>query len=362
MCSPSHPTSRFAGSATLSPTLSSHTASGALPTTFSLDYTLPEAAQSGSVQMVFTRTGGLADGNSPHTIVFAASMETAGQHIANIGALSAAAAGNSAVQSVAPGQDLVTGAVYTVVFKYQDAVGNSLASVTRTDITFAGSATLQPTLTLPSSSSFIGGNAFSIDFELPEKAAPGTVQLTVTRTGGVADSADPRVIVFATSFETASRQQVTIQDLSTASGFSAVQSVTPANDLIDGTVYKATLSYQDSVNNAPATVERTDITFTGVNTLNPTLNMPLASSTIPQNFGVHFTLSEPALSGTVKMVSLSVCLAQLSLPLLSQLPVTNLKTTQSSSRPSPAVEAQPTPTLRTSSRSPTHSWRRPIIS
>ncbi len=87
--------------------------------TTAVGYTLSEAIASGSV--VWTRTGGTADGNSPHTAALAGTELNTGQRA-------------SAVLTNAP--TLVNGTIYTIAFNGTDAGGNAATEVSVTGITF----------------------------------------------------------------------------------------------------------------------------------------------------------------------------------------------------------------------------------
>ena len=63
----------FAGSATIAPTFSLPAANGKIPLQFTIQFTLPEKPKEDTLQLVFTRTSGTVDPDSPHTIKFAPS-------------------------------------------------------------------------------------------------------------------------------------------------------------------------------------------------------------------------------------------------------------------------------------------------
>ena len=151
----------FAGSSTLAPTFTSPAASGVFTaSSFGIDFTLPERAASGKVQIVISRTGGATDGAGDRTIVFSSSFEVAGQHSVSIPSI-AAAGSLAAVATVSPATDLVDGAVYTVTLSYQDSVGNTANTVAHTGIVYAGSSTIAPSIGAPTSGAAIA-TTFSI--------------------------------------------------------------------------------------------------------------------------------------------------------------------------------------------------------
>ena len=105
---------------------------------FSLDFTLPEAAASGTVKLTLTRSAGTADSGSPHIITFASAFETAAQHTMTVPPLSGAATSGYEIASISSNRgtatDLVNGATYTVRLEYQDVVSNMAASVEHSNI------------------------------------------------------------------------------------------------------------------------------------------------------------------------------------------------------------------------------------
>ncbi len=87
----------------------------------------------------------------------------------------------------------------------------------------ADSTTDTPTLTQPEASSTIGPNDFNVEFTLPEAAAAGTVQLTLTRSGGSTDTNSPQVITFGSAFETAATHSMSVAELTGAVAASPLQ-------------------------------------------------------------------------------------------------------------------------------------------
>ncbi|SVC36285.1 uncharacterized protein METZ01_LOCUS289139, partial [marine metagenome] len=117
---------------TETPTLATPAASSSDNAELDIDFTLPEAAFSGTVKMTFTETGVDADPNDPHVIIFnnTNGFETAGQHITILTG-SNLDFNNANVASVSSNENdaLVDGAIYSVKIEYQDVVGNTAASV-----------------------------------------------------------------------------------------------------------------------------------------------------------------------------------------------------------------------------------------
>lgn len=123
-------------------------ASSTSATTTAVSYTLSEALQTGSV--TWTRTGGSADGTSPHAQSLSAGERTIGAH-------------NGIVLASPP--TLVSGAVYSIAFNGSDANGNAAPTVTQTGFTFD---TSKPTVSSVSVTTLkdtdVGAKSVSITF------------------------------------------------------------------------------------------------------------------------------------------------------------------------------------------------------
>ena len=125
--------------------------------------------------------------------------------------------------------------------------------------------------------------------------------MTFTRSGGTTDSADPREVVFHSTFEAAGQHTLTMERFSTAAtNLLLVSSITPATDLVHGTIYSVDLSYQDMASNPAVTAGISAVTFDTL-TETPTFSAPSASSFIPTAFSASFVLPEAALGGSVKI-------------------------------------------------------------
>ena len=91
---------------------------------------------------------GVNDTNGERTIVFASSFETAGPHAGTMDDLTNAVQ-LSYVESVSPATDLIDGAIYTARLEYRDSVNNPSAGEDHTEIHYAGTSTITPTLSHP---------------------------------------------------------------------------------------------------------------------------------------------------------------------------------------------------------------------
>lgn len=139
-------------------------ASSTSASTTTVSYTLSEALQTGTV--TWTRTGGSADGTSPHAQSLSAGERMIGAH-------------NGIVLASPP--TLVSGAVYSIAFNGSDANGNTAPTVTQTGFTFD---TSKPTVSSVSVTTLkdadVGAKSVSITFS---EAMNATVNPSPTITG-----------------------------------------------------------------------------------------------------------------------------------------------------------------------------------
>ena len=101
-----------------------------------VDFSLPEAAKTGTVKFTFTRTDGLADPRAPHVLTFTSAFETAGRHTLTLAGNDLSAHSSVASVSSSPEDALISGTTYSVTISYQDVAGNAAASDTQTGFTF----------------------------------------------------------------------------------------------------------------------------------------------------------------------------------------------------------------------------------
>lgn len=258
-----------------------------------ISFSLPEAASSGTVKMTFTRTAGTTDA-STHVLIFKAAFESSGSHSTTLDGTNLSS--NANVNSVTGTNALVDGSIYDVKIEYQDVLGNSVASTTNSNFTYA-IITLAPTLTTPANSS-ADNSSLDISFSLPESATAGTVKMIFTKTSGT-DAGSPHTLTFKTAFESAGVHSTTLNGANLSSNTN-VNSVTGGSALVDGVTYSVTLQYQNAAGNPIGSVTNTNFTYDN-NTIIPTLTAPASSSTDNPSLDINFNLPEIALAGTVKM-------------------------------------------------------------
>ncbi len=109
---------------TMTPTLTAPPTNLLTSAPVSLSFTLPETAQSGSVRLLFT-------GSANRTLALAASQETAGAHSFTFDPASPMSA--SQIASINGGTSIPDG-TYNVLFSYQDALGNTAAAVSNSNV------------------------------------------------------------------------------------------------------------------------------------------------------------------------------------------------------------------------------------
>ena len=254
--------------------------------------------------------GSLADSNGARIITLGTTT-AAGTYSFNLASTLANLVADeplvTAISGAGGTNPLVDGVFYTVVLSYQDSIGNVAATATSTDVTFAGTTTMVPTLTLPSDNGALG-LTFAITFTIPEPALRGTLQLEFEPTNtGTADSAASRVLVFSAEVETCGTQHtVNIggAGIVAAADLSAVQSITPATGLVDGAVYTVKLKYGDCGGHTVVVTADRTIDFAGTNTLPPNLIQPGTLSSITNDFFIQYSLPERACAGSVKITFL----------------------------------------------------------
>ncbi len=162
-------------------------------------------------------------------------------------------------------------------------------------------STQVPVLALPATNGSSNAS-LAINFTLPEAALAGSVTMTFTQTGGVADARSPHVITFNNTggFENAGTHAATLNGTALTSN-SNVASVTPAspNDLlVNGSAYSVRIAYQDALGNPVAAATNTNFLYS---ITAPTLIKPASNSYSNASLPVDFSLPLAAQAGTVKI-------------------------------------------------------------
>jgi hypothetical protein len=304
---------------TVTPTLAVSSVGGKIPENFQFVFGLSEVAKAGSVKLKITpEAGGAAtDTNGVRTLVLSSAYETVSStHTVTMTKLSIASAALSAIDSVNPSTDLVSGSQYSMVIEYQDQIGNPVAASTAVTGIEMDTSTLVPSLINPS----IAGIAsvpvfFNLTYILPEQANTGSVELKITPViyGAYANDqcatngnqATTRTIVLGTAYESAQFHSLVFRPLDQISRMIAenkIVSTIPANmcNLTDGATYNFRISYRDTTPN-PAASDEQIIVFDSI-ALSVQLTSPTGNAISPPIFDVQFTLQEEANVGTVQLV------------------------------------------------------------
>ncbi len=293
----------FSGSSTIAPDLAM---SQLIASPFAVSFQTNERALTGTLQLIIAYAGGFTDAVSTRSIVFTSALSEPAVYSLSLGALSTLASDQSSVvASVTPPVDLVDGAEYSFTLSMEDAAANDAAIDTVSDVYFGGSSTRAPVLRVPATGSTVV-EVFTVTVFIAERAAPGSVQLVFTRTGGSVDSNGPRTVTLTSAFEAYGNHTFSLGKLSTAAASqSEVALVSPAVDLVHMSVYTIVLSYQDQLSNPAAEHNVTDVTY-DILTESMDLIQPTAGTAITTSFALNYNLGEAALQGSLKLTALFV--------------------------------------------------------
>lgn len=157
---------------TETPTLISP-ASSSIGNMVNIEYTLPEAPLTGSVQLIFTHASSsvvafaMQDDLSVD-ITFNPTDSGNQVNLDNIATI------NAILPSAMP---VLPDGVYTVTLQYQDALGNSVASATSSAV-IVDTTTVVPVVVSPTASS--KQNSLNLHYTLPEVPSSGTVEVTLS--------------------------------------------------------------------------------------------------------------------------------------------------------------------------------------
>ena len=167
------------------------------------------------------------------------------------------------------------------------------------------SETSTPTLTVATVNNVFASN-FEFRYTIPDNPKSGSVKMLIIPVDSGEDSNGVRTIVFSNELEQqqlAETLPVTMNLLSIlATDSTAVVSVTPATDLVDGASYNVTFQYQDDVGNIPASATSANLVYDGI-TIAPILIKPatgvLGTTRMPINFNLTYSLPETPKNGSV---------------------------------------------------------------
>jgi hypothetical protein len=226
--------------------------------TFSVAFTLPETAYSGTVKLRFMNTGGTTDPASWHELTLSSTtsdgFSLTGIDLIAASEVTAVSGGGTAPQN----NTLVDGSLYSVVVKYQDENQNPEAvSDTSTNVEFDNS-TDAPVLDSPSNGE-VWGSPITVQYDQPETAQASSLKLTFTRTGGTIDNGSPHVLTLSDlSSGNDKTLSVIANDLNSTVGASLLSG---GPQLVSGSRYTVKIEYQDDLGNAIAYDESFSVTY-----------------------------------------------------------------------------------------------------
>lgn len=239
-------------------------ASSTFALNYQVTYTTNEACNIGTI--TWTRTGGVADGGSPHVQSLVGAELMSGTHTGIV-------LTNSPV--------LVEEAIYSVAFNCTDLAGNVATTSSVTNVTYDLAAPVISGIA-PANNAFV--STAKVSYSLSEACQSGNV--TWTRTGGTADGASPHVQALVAG-------EMTI---------GAHTNITLSNNptLVSGTVYTVGFNCSDPAARAATTMTSTNVTFDNI--------VPVISATAPANSAnvnnslVSYTFSETCQTASVEWI------------------------------------------------------------
>lgn len=261
------------------PTLTAPVAGSVTKGVVGVSFTLPEAAQPGSVTVTFH------DGVTARVLTLAAAQGTLGAHSFTFSPASPVATSGGAVTA---GGAIPDGS-YTVTLSYKDALENPAATASAAGV-ILDNTTQAPTLIAPANAQVVGG-IVDVSFTLPEAAKPGTVRLAFL------DGVTPRVLSLGASQEVLGAHSFNFMvsdPVGTSGGAVTAGVALPAG------IFTVTLSYQDVLGNPVAARSATAVEV-DLTTLAPTLTSPASGTASSALVSVAFSLPEAAAPGTVKL-------------------------------------------------------------
>jgi hypothetical protein len=234
---------------TQAPTLSAPVSGLPTKSPVSVSFNLPEAGLAGTLTLTFD------DGTTQRVLGLAAAQATAGAHSFSFNPATPTTSSGGAITS---GSAIPEG-LYSVTLSYKDAVGNTAATATATNVRI-DLTTQPPTLTAPLAGTATG-NPVSVAFSLPEAVLPGSVKLAFS--GSVS-----RTLTLASSFESAGAKSFNFNPANPLGV--AVVGISGGTTIPDGG-YTVTLSYQDALGNVSASAAAGNVR---IDTAAPTFSLP----------------------------------------------------------------------------------------
>ncbi|MBV6492054.1 MAG: hypothetical protein LDLANPLL_00043 [Turneriella sp.] len=199
------------------------------PNTYATDtkvsYTFSESCSTASI--TWTRTGGTADGASPHVQALTGGELAAGAHT-NV--------------TLSNNPVLVGGTIYTVKFDCGDAAGHIATSVVNSNVTFDNTV---PVISAVQPTGGASVNHTRVDYTFSEVCASATI--TWTRTGGAPDGASPHA------------QALTGGEL--VAGVHTNVTLANSPSLVSGAIYDIAFNCTDAAGHIATPVTVNNVTF-----------------------------------------------------------------------------------------------------
>jgi hypothetical protein len=249
---------------------------------FTVEYSLPERASLGTVNLALTRSGG-------STSTLQLPSAAAGTHAVTLNPVNLAAGG-----VLLSGPSALSGGEYSVVVSYQDALGNNAATSTVRKFTFAH-PTETPILSAPLASSR-SSSQLHLHYDLPEAAVAGSLHLKFEHSQS--SEGTPIEMVLGNAVAASGEHEVTLDTESLVGSGSVV--VTASPDAIPDGSYTVALSYQGANATASASTTVHEVVIDS-STSPPAILAPAANAVVGEDLSVEFSLPEAAATGSVTL-------------------------------------------------------------
>jgi hypothetical protein len=251
--------------------------------TFTLTYSIPETALTGSKKIIISQNG-------TDITTLTLNDNNAGAINLNLKALSLT--NNTELTSIAGTANIPDG-TYSITFSYRDAYGNP-ASNSTINLTI-DSQTIPILISTPAPNAIISNN-LNLNFTVPEATLPGSMMLSLTNS--------TNNISFSLRDLTPNNYNWNINPKTNIIGVYSnyFTSVSPSNiTSIPAGTYTLTMSYSDALGNPSASMSMGGIKFK-LNTAIPVLISPTSNSNVSNYFFLKDSLTEPPLSGSKKLI------------------------------------------------------------
>ncbi len=210
-----------------------------------VSYTLSETAKDGTGIIVFTRTSGAEDSNSPHICILQGAALDSGTH-AN---LTLETNANACTNWAYP---LVDGTIYTVTFDANDAADNPAIQISNTNVAYD---TAPPTITNTAPATNAKIREPKVSYTLSEAAKDTTGIIAFIRTNGTEDPNSPHICILqGTALDPGTHSDLILET-------TADSCVNWAYPLVGGTIYTVTFNAKDEAGNRADQISNTNVAY-----------------------------------------------------------------------------------------------------